>query len=437
MSDGQWENKSWNKLKQRYGAKFSAQDFWDMLNKKYLASFLNIIPPTISGPRWDMYKKAHPPKETYSTGPRVIYPEAWGAAPVPSPEELQQRVAEAKLEEIRRQALWDYEQFEKPKLEQAQRQWEAEQAFAEKKWAAEQAPKELTPYEIAQIQLQERQWRAQQARELAGPESWIERWFYENLPAQQEAREAQIEARKYNPLIGGVTPKGTFLPPGIPTKGFLSDFTPEQATQWNLDVQRHRAEAEAGEWGLGGVVYRPEELAAAGIIPTGIGGEPAGTWGWPGVYGRVSVITGEQAEAARASQERAWLAGGGTQVGFEGQYPPLKTTAEGAALLARPTMAGYEEPLKVPKAPPAPAWLGKHFVPGMTEGQEIYKAPVTTLSGQLAQQVRPSEWLGLSGYLKWAGIAGQPASLEDYIAYMQSMYPSAEARSPRWRAPRV
>ena len=82
-------------------------------------------------------------------------------------------------------------------------------------------------------------------------------------------------------------------------------------------------------------------------------------------------------------------------------------------------------------APPAPPWLPK-FVPSMKAGQEIRKLPALTLSGQQAQQISPEQWQGLRGYINWAGVPGQAASLEDYIARMEAMYPGAQARQPRW-----
>ena len=65
--------------------------------------------------------------------------------------------------------------------------------LAEAQWRASQAPETLTPWQKAQLEQQERQWKA---RELARPENWIERWFYENMPRQQ--------APRWGPMIGQV-----------------------------------------------------------------------------------------------------------------------------------------------------------------------------------------------------------------------------------------
>jgi len=233
--------------------------------------------------------------------------------------------------------------------------------------AAQEAPQQLTPWQKAQLEQQERQWKA---RELARPENWIERWFYENMPAQPPPW-----------TRGGGTVIGQVSAEGVPL-GWESPRLQERA---RIAAEEMRTPEE-------GVVYDPAELAAAGLIPTEKGGEPAGVWGWPGVYAS------------------------GPSSG--GKYTPIQLGG------------GAPEPPR-PKAPPAPSWLPT-FVPGLEVGKPITKQPALTVSGQQAQQITPEQWQGLSGYLGWAGVPGQAASLQDYIARMEAMYPGAQARRPQW-----
>jgi len=219
--------------------------------------------------------------------------------------------------------------------------------------AAGQAPETLTPWQRAQLEQQERQWAAQQ---LAGPGSWIERWFYENMPQRQP---------------------------------------------WMRE--------EAGPiW----------ERAVPGQVPTGYSPVP--------VTGGVAYVApGEELERHFELPERAFGAG----------QPSEVAAREEAGLPAHivswgfPSGGGGEPPR--PQAPPAPPWLPK-FVPQLQTGEEIRKLPSLTLSGQQAQQVSPTEWQGLGGYLGWAGVPGQAASLQDYVARMEAMFPSRQATRPRW-----
>jgi len=219
--------------------------------------------------------------------------------------------------------------------------------------AAARAPETLTPWQRAQLEQQERRVRA---GELARPENWIERWFYENMPAQR--------------------------PP------------------WTI--------LEAGPvW----------ERGVPGQVPTGYSPVP--------VTGGVAYVApGEELEEYFGLPESAFGAGQPSEVAAreEAGLPAHIVTWGAGDSGASP---------QAPQAPPAPSWLPT-FVPGLEVGKPITKQPALTVSGQQAQQITPEQWQGLSGYLGWAGVPGQAASLQDYIARMEAMYPGAQARRPQW-----
>ena len=216
--------------------------------------------------------------------------------------------------------------------------------------AAGRAPETLTPWQRAQLEETQRQWKA---RELARPENWIERWFYENMPRQREAVEA-------GPIWERGAPSGTLAPYTLaPTTGGVTYVAPGQELEQ---------------------VFAPSIAA----------------------YG--SRLPGELEERA--------LAGA-----------PVTTVRWG---VPEAPEAAYR-----PTTPPAPPGLST-FVPSLTAGKPITKEAALTLSGQQAQQIPWSIWKMLQGYLGWAGVPGQAASLEDYRHRLEAMIPQAQARRPSW-----
>ena len=159
----------------------------------------------------------------------------------------------------------------------------------------------------------------------------------------------------------------------------------------------------------------------------------------------------EQEKKAREREAQRWAGGQGmseyerAQLGWEREQAGQLSAWQKAQIeqeerrrraqeLARPENwieRWMYENMPTQGAPPAPPWLPK-FVPSMKAGQPITKQPALTLSGQQAQQISPEQWQGLRGYINWAGVPGQAASLEDYVARMEAMYPGAQARQPRW-----
>ena len=346
---------------------------------------------------WDWKKITHPTGrqewQKYNklgeaeAGAQAAIAGGWGGRPASSERELielQQAPEWARIElaqaaqaaeQAERQAPETLTPWQKAQLELQERQIRAGQ--------------ELSPWQRAQITQQERQWKA---RQLAGPESWIERWFYEQqqpttermrtirgLREEREELKAGLRARpsQLGPMIGQVSAEG------VP-----------------LGLESPQLQARQGEAEEGGVVYNPTEV-----------GLTEGVWGWPGVYATQTASGG-------------WSP---VEIGAPEPTPEEKRIIEIDKQLA----ALAATPLPPISNPPAPPWLPT-FVPSLAAGQPITKQPALTLSGQQAQQISPKEWRGLSGYLGWAGVPGQAASLEDYVARMEAMIPQAQARRPQW-----
>lgn len=85
------------------------------------------------------------------------------------------------------------------------------------------------------------------------------------------------------------------------------------------------------------------------------------------------------------------------------------------------------------EAPPTPGFLGE--LTGLEAGQPLEARPTKFASGQLLQQLTPSQLQGVGGYVNWAAgqVSGAPASFEDWLYGSQQLLPRTIPRGAvRW-----
>lgn len=83
------------------------------------------------------------------------------------------------------------------------------------------------------------------------------------------------------------------------------------------------------------------------------------------------------------------------------------------------------------QGPPTPAFLEE--LTGLEAGQPLEARPTRFASGQLLQQLTPSQLQGIGGYVNWAAgqVSGAPASFEDWLYGSQQLLPQPR-RGVRW-----
>ncbi len=271
-----------------------------------------------------------------------------------------------------------------------------------------------------QFELDKQTLAQQQAQYIAGlqanPADWIEAWFMQNVPQQNQFITTPSGDYMYAPGSLGqgaaITNAALSNVPGNQQAGLSYYGVNTEAIRPNEMMMTNDELAQSVEDAT--LAMQDAGYTASDVIAHAT--EVAGGAGTGGLQGITEEIPAEVQEAYNTlTSAQNELAKRDTLAQLQGQME-----------------SGVYAPQVRPTAPPTPPWLAK-LIPGSTVGEPISRQPIKVPSAQQFQWMPYTERQGLQGYLNYAKGTGAPSSLTDLEELIAQSLPQSR-RATRTRA---